>query len=301
MSDAELLTLLSEEERSEFKAMAAHPGVKVARFAFATLSRISPGAAAVVIEQLASRPKSFAAPEREREVLATGRRHTIRTTVCDIAAWEWGTGPTVHLVHGWQGRGGQLCAMVEPLVAAGFRVLMWDGPAHGQSGLKRASAPEFATVIRDITREEGQPYAVIAHSMGTIASTLASWEGYAPQRRVYIGTAHAPEKPLRMLEQVMGFSPEAIDRYAQRVVARSPIAMDWSYVREGGVPAEMHDALLMIHDRGDREAALDSVAKLQRLRPDAEVMLTNGLGHNRILRDPAVVKAAVDFLTRDRV
>jgi len=39
-----------------------------------------------------------------------------------IEMWKWGRGPAVLLAHGWGGRGAQLGAFVDPLVARGFSV-----------------------------------------------------------------------------------------------------------------------------------------------------------------------------------
>src|SRR5205085_10246750 len=95
--------------------------------------------------RLFTSPRRHPRPAREAAVLATARAVTLdvvtRATGRDraqrLAAWRWGTGPTILLVHGWEGRGAQLGALVEPLVDAGFSVLTFDGPAHGDSSGKR--------------------------------------------------------------------------------------------------------------------------------------------------------------------
>lgn len=45
----------------------------------------------------------------------------------------WGSGDPVYLLHGWGGWRGQLGAFVDPLVAAGRRVVALDTPSHGES------------------------------------------------------------------------------------------------------------------------------------------------------------------------
>jgi alpha-beta hydrolase superfamily lysophospholipase len=50
-----------------------------------------------------------------------------------LATWSYGKGPTILLVHGWNGHAAQLRAFVSPLVDAGYRVVAFDQPAHGQS------------------------------------------------------------------------------------------------------------------------------------------------------------------------
>ena len=58
---------------------------------------------------------------------------TAKAAVPPKPYFAWGAGPSVLLVHGWEGRGAQLGALVDPLVAAGYRVVALDGPAHGDS------------------------------------------------------------------------------------------------------------------------------------------------------------------------
>jgi hypothetical protein len=58
--------------------------------------------------------------------------------------------------------------------------------------------------------------------------------------------------------------------------------------------------LLAIHDRDDRETEADGSIRVTKIWPGATVELTEGLGHRRILRDPAVIELALGFLSTDR-
>ncbi|MDH3404602.1 MAG: hypothetical protein OEP45_13350, partial [Acidobacteriota bacterium] len=61
----------------------------------------------------------------------------------------------------------------------------------------------------------------------------------------------------------------------------------------------LEQPLLAIHDRGDREVPLAEVRRVVAAWPHAELVLTEELGHRRILRDPAVVARVVEFATRE--
>jgi pimeloyl-ACP methyl ester carboxylesterase len=54
--------------------------------------------------------------------------------------------------------------------------------------------------------------------------------------------------------------------------------------------------LLVIHDRADREVPFVHGERLAALWPEAELHAPTGLGHRRILRDPAVIADAVRFI-----
>src|SRR4029078_6760274 len=94
-----------------------------------------------------------------------------------VAAWSWGSGPIVYLVHGWGGRAEQLGAFVGPLVARGFRVIAVDGPGHGESSGRRSSGVEIGRALADVAAQCGPARGVIAHSLGAAAVTFAIREG----------------------------------------------------------------------------------------------------------------------------
>jgi hypothetical protein len=52
---------------------------------------------------------------------------------------------------------------------------------------------------------------------------------------------------------------------------------------------------LVVHDRGDRFTPSTDGAAIAAAWPSARLRLTDGLGHRRLLSDPAVVADVVDF------
>jgi fermentation-respiration switch protein FrsA (DUF1100 family) len=52
---------------------------------------------------------------------------------------------------------------------------------------------------------------------------------------------------------------------------------------------------LFVHDEDDAEVAFENALRLSRRLPAARLLRTYGLGHRRILREPAVVGAVADF------
>jgi pimeloyl-ACP methyl ester carboxylesterase len=54
----------------------------------------------------------------------------------------------------------------------------------------------------------------------------------------------------------------------------------------------------VIHDADDASVPCQQGEMIAAAWPGARFMLTQGLGHGRILRDPAVVKAAVAFISQ---
>jgi hypothetical protein len=54
--------------------------------------------------------------------------------------------------------------------------------------------------------------------------------------------------------------------------------------------------LLLVHDRQDSETGWSDSAAIARAWPAARLVTTAGLGHRRILRDPAVVAEVAGFV-----
>ena len=131
------------------------------------------------------RPRRHPVPAREREVLARGERSDVRVGERRIAAWTWqpSGGPTrgtAYLVHGWEGRGGQLSAFADPLVAEGFRVVAFDHVGHGESDGVRCSLPTLrdtlAAVVAVVVDPAGQVRGLAGLFNAEFAASVRSLE-----------------------------------------------------------------------------------------------------------------------------
>jgi hypothetical protein len=56
-------------------------------------------------------------------------------------------------------------------------------------------------------------------------------------------------------------------------------------------------ATLVLSDRADKEADHQDGARIARAWPGAELVLSDGLGHRRILRDEETIKRIVEFVS----
>jgi pimeloyl-ACP methyl ester carboxylesterase len=227
-----------------------------------------------------------------------------------VRGFVWGTmaqpATTVYLVHGWGGRGAQFAAMVPPLVEAGHRVVMFDAPAHGDSdpgpaGPGQTNGVEFAKALDAVFCRFGPAEAVVAHSMGTISTYLAMRYGWlGAERLVFIAPMVESESLFDQFQRALGFGPRVRAAFDQAVDEFVGVT-----VREfdARIQAQHVDALptLVITDRGDRQTAYADVVDFAE-SINAPLVTTEGLGHRKILRDPAVVERVVDFVSaQDRL
>ncbi|MEU4394014.1 alpha/beta fold hydrolase [Kribbella sp. NPDC023855] len=224
-----------------------------------------------------------------------------------IRGSTWGDGPTVYLVHGWGGWGLQLASFVPPLLDAGFRVVTFDAPSHGDSepgreGPKRATLLEMRDAFRAVVAAYGPAYGVVAHSMGATAVALALRDGFSARRMVFLATATDFRDGLAQYEAYFGFGPRTREQFLRRFTRRfgSLDSFAVAPLIDGLAEERELPQLLVFHDRSDRETSAEGSAKVVDVWPGARLELTDDLGHNRILRDPAVVTGATAFLSTDR-
>jgi len=278
----------------------ANPGIPFAlralRGGIGVLSRLSPGTASVIAERMFLTPKRRARPAAERQLLAKARRLELPTVHGQLAAWEWGDeGPRVLLVHGWEGRGAQLGALASPLIAAGFRVLTFDAPGHGDSPGERSSLFHFAVAVERAAEAFGPLHAIVTHSMGGAATLWASRHDPLATRLVTI----APPVDLRdftaMFSKMLGFPEGVRVRLHKRLDARFGVPIE--EVRAERLASAMQGPLLVVHDENDREVPIACGEAIARAWPKAQFLRTHGLGHQRILRDPETLHAIVSFVS----
>jgi len=215
-----------------------------------------------------------------------------------IATWEWGwksrEAPAVLLAHGWGGHAAQMRGFVFPLLAAGYRVLGFDQPAHGLSEGRLSGLPDFADVLALIARQHGSPRAIVAHSVGAAAAAYALSRGLRFDRIVLVSPP----------SDIIGYSrrfarwhwiPEPVRRSMQAAIEER-YGVRWEDLEVPRVAPRMTARALVIHDRDDRMMPWAHGASVARHWPGARLLSTEGLGHRRILADERVTQAAAQFI-----
>jgi len=214
-----------------------------------------------------------------------------------IATWRWGErdAPAVILAHGWGGHAAQMRAFVFPLLAAGFRVIAYDQPAHGVSEGKLTGLPDFAEVLAEVAWHYGGAHAFIGHSLGAAAAALALATGKARFEKAVLVSPPADLVGYSRRFARWYWMPEAVRRAMQTAIEER-YGMLWEDLDVARLAPRLSAPALVIHDREDRHVAWTQGARVAKLWPGARLMSTDGLGHRRILEDERVTCAAADFI-----
>lgn len=207
-------------------------------------------------------------------------------------------GPVVLLVHGWGGHAGQMLALADTLAAQGMRPMIVEMPAHGRSRGSTSNLPQFARVIEYVSaRLQQQGYSVhglVAHSLGANAGAYAASRGLPVNRLVLLAPPASPYEYTRLFAHVFGLSETTRAAMQRRVEAREGILMP--QFEPAAVGPRIHLPTLVVHDRQDSiNRFADGVAYSEAIG-GARLVATEGLGHQKILKDTGVLQHVASFL-----
>src|SRR5689334_16936137 len=190
-----------------------------------------------------------------------------------IAAWRWGErdAPAVILAHGWGGHAAQMRAFVFPLLSAGFRVVAYDQPAHGISEGRLTGLPDFAEVLAEVAAYHGDIAAVIGHSLGAAAASLALAHGKARIRAAVLVSPPADMVGYSRRFARWHWMPEPVRRAMQTAIEER-YGVLWESLDVRRLAARVHARALVVHDRDDRVVAWTQGAQVASHWPGARLL-----------------------------
>ena len=272
--------------------------LRVVRWWFPKLERFAPPLATRLFVQFFFTPLQYGFPPKELEWINKANVFTVSVNGKKVQCYSWGSAhnPIVVFVHGWAGRATQFRKFFPVLLEAGFRVVSFDGPAHGKSGGKRTNILEFAQVMDEIHKQVGSPHAVIAHSFGGVVSLLCATNGLPINKLINIGTPVIGDKIIKtFLDAVNGqwSTGESFKKYMLKKYGRSFDDMSARhFIQQLKTPLN----LMLVHDEHDKDVPIEHPEELIRLYPQARLYKTSGLGHTRILKDDTVIMDCLKFI-----
>jgi pimeloyl-ACP methyl ester carboxylesterase len=264
------------------------------RAAFATMGRLAPEVAARWAETLFCRPPRHQPRPRDYAFLAKGRPYTLVKGDHQIAAWEWGAGPLVLLVHGWGSRAGRFSTLGPALVEAGFRVVAHDAPAHGISTGTESALPLFAEAVRMVGAYFGPAAAVIGHSLGGASAVLALRDGLTAERAVLISAPSNIEVFSQRFAGFFALPPQARSIMQRNIEQR--FRMAWAEAHTSTIARTLKHPALIVHDHDDSDVPEEDARAIATAWPGARLVITQGLGHRGVLRSSEVVHHVLEFL-----
>lgn len=279
-----------------------HPNLllKFVQFCFSVFGWMFPTLSAKIAYRLFATPRFRAVHKKSDELLETARLFEVLYVKRILKAYEWGSGDkTVLLVHGWESRGTALRSFVPPLVEAGYKVVTFDGPAHGDSEGKRTNIVHFGGAVLAVIRHVGQVESIICHSFGGAATVFALSQVKpsipiekivlvstpAKMTKVFEGARRTMRLPANVYRKLLGDFEKIVNMSIEQV--------NISHLH-ATLPVEK---ALIVHDVDDKVVSYRYSCQVAEAWEEASLVSTEGMGHFMLVKHPKVIEEVTNFLT----
>lgn len=221
-----------------------------------------------------------------------------------VVGYRWGDGERpVLMLHGWRSRASRFAPYVPRLRELGLSVLAFDAPGHGDSGGTSTSVLEYGRLAHQLQDRYGPFEAVVAHSLGVCAAFGALADGLRAGRLAAVSGVSS-----------VGFFPAAfcaglglnatVERELRHRIEESLFAGDagaWERYDAARQAEAIGLPVLVVHDEGDDVVPLAQAHRLHRAYGGRlDLIVTQGLGHRRIITEPTIVDQVIGFISAGR-
>lgn len=263
------------------------------------LQFISTDLAVKYAKKLFITPIRYKLPKRELEMEFNASQELIDIPAINkkIMVYQYGKSEKkVLLVHGWSGRGTQLVKIADKFIELGYSTVSFDAPAHGKSPSKTTLMTEFIASILELEKLHGSFEFIIGHSLGGMSTLNAIKQGLKVKKAVIIGSGDSVN--------------DILFDFVNKLKLKSNIAvkMRESFEKEHQMDMESFSAyvaaknvkvpVLVVHDKQDEDVPYSASENIHKHLDNSELLLTENLGHRKILGDKEVINTIVEFISK---
>ncbi|WP_010256028.1 alpha/beta hydrolase [Myroides injenensis] len=264
------------------------------------LQFLSKNWAAKFAQNLFVTPIKFKSPKREKEMLDKSilTRIAVPALKKDIFVYQYGTNKKANkkalLIHGWNGRGTQLITIANMLMRQGFDIVSFDAPGHGRSPKTKTNMTEFIAAAFEVEKQFGPFDLVIGHSLGGMTTINALKDGLHAKKAVIIGSGDVVQDIIEDFISQLQLKPIIASKLKDRFEKQFNKTMESYCVHTAA--QDLSIPLLIMHDEDDVDVPVKAAYQIKKHSKDAELMITQGLGHRKILGDKKVIEKIKDFI-----
>ncbi len=253
--------------------------------------------AAAFALKLFETPIKHKLPKREQKMFEVSHKSRLLLPECkkEIMVYENKFGPKkVLLVHGWNGRGTQLVSIAKMFKEHDYTIVSFDAPGHGKSPKTTSNMKDFIEAIHVLSKKYGGFDVIVGHSLGgmSIINSLAA--GITAGKAVIIGSGNKTAditsdflQSIGMDQKIRPILTGLFEHKYNDTMSHYDVAPK---ARKVALP------VLVIHDKNDIDVPYGAAEAIFENLPNGTIMLTEGLGHRKILGDEHVIKTIEDFV-----
>lgn len=255
----------------------------------------------ILVEQFCTPPQNEET-DFDRKAFADAENMEIEFEGRLLKGYSLGTGKTVLLVHGWGSRASHLILLARFLTKNGYRAVVFDAPAHGNSRKENdvSNMFEMGRAISTVVKKVGPIYGLIAHSLGASAALFA-----------LAGTGHLSAHTFEVEKLILISTPISVERIIENY-SRNKNEMD--AIGELTLSLEnafnfratdynlltslqsVKSSIMIIHDEQDEEIPVSEALMLKEADERILLKITTGYGHQKILMNREMLNSVKEFL-----
>ncbi len=242
-------------------------------------------------------PPKFIIPEREAMMRESAKKEIITIPAIDkeIMVYEYGySKQKVLLVHGWAGRGTQLYDIADNILENRMMVVSFDAPAHGLSKGDTTNLPEYVAAINYVNEIYGPFEAAIGHSFGGVTLLAALKDNNFVKKLIVIGIDCSINNVIYNFVKKLQLKQKVATKIKKHLTTL--FKRDIESVSPCETAKNIHIPTLILHDTMDVDVDVSNAYKIRQNLGNGELLVTNGLGHRRILRNKNVINRIIDFI-----
>lgn len=263
------------------------------------LQAVSPSLTTKFAAKLFTTPIKHKLPKRELHM----ERESVQKSILvpeiqkEIVVYEYGkSNRKILLVHGWSGRGTQLVKIADEMLELGYMTISFDAPAHGKSKGNYSIMTEFIASILEIEKQYGPFEFAIGHSLGGMSVLNAIKQNLQVKKAITLGSGDIIQDIIDDFISKLKLKPEFGIRLRDHFEAKFGGKMDDYSAYKAAEKTEI--PVLVIHDKDDDDVSVKAAYHIQKHLKQSEIMITEGLGHRKILGDEAVIQKITEFISK---
>lgn len=267
------------------------------RLSLGTMGLLFPQKTRSTIKRMFFKPMRKPLSKSEQQWIDTGRNFQIKVGDKTIQCWQWGEGPQILAVHGWNGSAANLNPFFNPLLEQGNSIVAFDAPAHGKSEGEQTNYFEITDTVRAMVNSIGKDSlaGIIAHSIGAAAVINCLSKESIHTKTALIAPA------LKLKELLFNtFEKNGVPNHLYTSII-AELEQEYGYSIERDNPYNLLEHLdsevMIAHDRGDRMVSFTDASTIAGRNSNITFHATKGLGHKHILKDKHTVDAVLQYLT----
>lgn len=224
--------------------------------------------------------------EKQQTFLDTAELKTIVVKGQHVPLYRWGNGKRkVLFVHGWQSNAYRWKRYIDRLDKNEFTIYAFDAPGHGNSKSKYGNVPLYAESLHQISLQIGKVETFITHSLGGFASFyfFHLYPNFQPKKLLALASPTNANQFVDVFSSTIGLSKKAIKNISAYFIEYAGKPVSFFHVNNFMENIDIEG--LIIHDTKDKDVGIDNAHVLHIAWPEANLMITDGLGHRLLGND----------------